>query len=463
MREPGAVLLIACYELGHQPLAVAWPAAFLERLGYAPAVLDVSVEPFDAERVRRARLVAISVPMHTALRLGVTIAARVREANPRCHVCFFGLYATLNADYLLSHGADSVIGGETEEPLANLVRSLDGGAPGEVSGVTGAGTPAVPYLARLPFPLPSRAGLPSLKKYAHLAREGRLELAGRVEASRGCLHHCRHCPIPPVYGGRFFVVPQEVCRADIRQLVEAGARHITFGDPDFLNGPGHALAIARALHAEFPEVTFDFTAKVEHLLRHRTRLSELAALGCVFVVSAVESLSDSVLAYLAKGHTRADVIAVARLTRAAGIALRPTWVAFTPWTRLGDYADMLDFVEDEGLIDHVDPVQYSVRLLVPPGSLLLQSAAMRPFLGPLVQADFYYRWTHPDPRMDRLHEEVNALVAQAAERGEDGAVTFERIRTVAGSVAGRLPRSRGASRPGPDRARPPRLTEPWFC
>ena len=34
MRAPGEILLIAGYELGHQPLAVAWPAAFLERLGY---------------------------------------------------------------------------------------------------------------------------------------------------------------------------------------------------------------------------------------------------------------------------------------------------------------------------------------------------------------------------------------------------------------------------------------------
>ena len=74
MKEPGAILLIACYELGHQPLAVAWPAAFLERRGYAPAVMDVSVEPFDAEQVRHARVVAISVPMHTALRLGVGVA-----------------------------------------------------------------------------------------------------------------------------------------------------------------------------------------------------------------------------------------------------------------------------------------------------------------------------------------------------------------------------------------------------
>src|SRR5262247_4889392 len=127
VKEPGAILLVACYELGHQPLAVAWPAAFLEREGYAPAVMDVSVEPFNAERVRRAQLVAISVPMHTALRLGVTVARRVREANPTCHIAFYGLYATLNAAHLLGGLADSVMSGEIEGALVDLVRTLEGG------------------------------------------------------------------------------------------------------------------------------------------------------------------------------------------------------------------------------------------------------------------------------------------------------------------------------------------------
>src|SRR3989441_669485 len=198
MKEPGAILLVACYELGHQPLAVAWPAAFLEQRGYAPAVMDVSVEPFDVERVRRARVVALSVPMHTALRLGVEVAARVREVNPACHICFFGLYAILNADYLLAHGADSVIGGEAEVPLGDLAHALASDGAACVPGVSRAPMRAQPYLAKLPSPVPSRGSLPPLTKYAHPERDGRLELAVSVEASRGCHHHCRHCPIPPV-------------------------------------------------------------------------------------------------------------------------------------------------------------------------------------------------------------------------------------------------------------------------
>jgi radical SAM superfamily enzyme YgiQ (UPF0313 family) len=457
MRGAGEILLVACYELGHQPLAVAWPTAFLERAGYAPAVLDLSVEPLDVEKVRRARLVAISVPMHTALRLGVRVAARVRELNPAATIVFFGLYAALNAGFLRREAsAAAVLAGELEDELVRLVRRLES-APAARDAGGGRDT----VLARLDFPAPSRAALPSLEKYAHLDRGGTMELVAYVEASRGCKHACRHCPIPPVYGGRFFVVPVDVVLADVRQQVAAGATHVSFGDPDFLNGPGHALAVARALHAEFPAVTFDFTAKIEHLLRHRARLPELATLGCLFIVSAAESLDDRVLAVLEKGHTGADVVEALRATRVAGITLRPTWVAFTPWTTLEGYRAWLDFVADEELVDAIDSVQYGLRLLVPPGSLLLEHEAMRPHLGRLVADAFHYEWTHPDPRMDALQQVVAGAVAAAADRREDAAVTFHRVRGLADEAAGVAPRP--ALTPAPDRRRAPRLTEPWFC
>jgi radical SAM superfamily enzyme YgiQ (UPF0313 family) len=451
MKEAGAVLLVACYEMGHQPLAVASPAAVFQQAGYVPATMDLSVEPFDVEKAARARLVAISVPMHTALRLGVRVAARVRSVNPGAHICLYGLYATLNAEYLLAHGIDSVIGAEPEPQLLALARRL--------CDPTAAAAGAAAQRVR--FVTPSRAALPSLKQYAQLDHEGARRLVAYTESSRGCKHRCRHCPIPPVYGGRFVVVPQDVVLADIRQQVAAGATHVSFGDPDFLNGPGHALAVARALHAELPGVTFDFTAKVEHLLRHRQRLPELAALGCLFIVTAAESLDDEVLRHLDKGHTRADIEAALSLARAAGIALRPTWVAFTPWTTLDGYRAWLDFIALHGLVDAVDPVQYSVRLLVPPGSLLIDHPAMRPHLGELVAEDFYFRWTHPDARMDRLQTTVSGAVAEAAARNEDASLTFDRVRALADEAAGvaRAPALALAA----DRPRAPRLTEPWFC
>ena len=467
MRDPGDILLVSCYELGHQPLSLASPLGTLRRAGYMPAAVDTSVEALPDATIQAARLVAISVPMHTALRLGARIAERVRALNPAAHICFYGLYASLNGGYLLRFHADSVIGGEYEEVLLGLVRALEAGDAPHVPGVRTRETEAQPVLVRLPFAVPARDSLPAARSYAHLVRDGEVVQAGYVEASRGCLHTCRHCPITPVYGGRFFVVPRETVLADARVQIQAGAEHITFGDPDFLNGPGHSLAIVRALHAEFPHVTFDATIKVEHILERRGIFGELAELGCAFVVSAVESLSERVLAHLKKGHTRADVAEALRILDDAGIPMRPTFVAFTPWTTPRDYLDLLDFVAEHDLIENVDPVQYAIRLLVPPGSALLEEDDVSEWLGTLDEANFTYQWAHPDPRMDELQRELAALVETTTQANQDVHETFEAVRALAEERLGvRALVHAGSSTKGAVRTvrRPvPHLTEAWFC
>ena len=253
LRAPGAILLISCYELGHQPLGAAWPRAFLERAGYAPDTLDLAVEPLDEAKVRRARLAGIAVPMHTALRIGTRAAERIRELNPGCLIVFYGLYALLNQDYLLGPFAEAVLGGEFEGALVRIAERIEAGEDPRARCAAPPPLPPPPppaSLDRLAFPVPSRGSLPGLTRYVSLSRDGRLTPAGYVEASRGCLHECLHCPIPPVYGGRFFAVPRDVVLEDVRRLVAAGAGHITFGDPDFLNGPGHALSVEIAEERE---------------------------------------------------------------------------------------------------------------------------------------------------------------------------------------------------------------------
>ncbi|HLE72217.1 MAG TPA: CUAEP/CCAEP-tail radical SAM protein, partial [Vicinamibacteria bacterium] len=348
--KPPSVLLLSCYELGHQPLGLALPLAFFSNAGLDARGIDLAVDPLDEEAVRSADFIGISVPMHTALRIALDLLPRLRALNPRAHLCFYGLYAALNAELLLASGASSVLSGELEEDLISLARGAEPGS-------------RAPILKRLSFPTPARSALAPLNRYARLELgDGTSRKVGAVETTRGCLHLCRHCPIPPIYQGRFFVIPQETVLADVRQMVEAGASHVDFADPDFLNGPGHALSVARAIHGEFPWLTFNFTAKIEHLVRHRRHLGELSELGCLFVVSAVESLSGRVLRELDKGHDRNAVFEATGALREAGIALRPTFVPFTPWTTRDDYADLFHWIAQDGLVEHVDAVQLTLRL-----------------------------------------------------------------------------------------------------
>jgi radical SAM superfamily enzyme YgiQ (UPF0313 family) len=478
LSAPGAILLVSTYELGHQPLTLAAPLAALREAGFAPRVRDTSVEEVSDDELRAARLIAISTPMHTALRLAAPIAARIRTLNPSAFILFYGLYAALNAETLLSELADAIAGGEYQRPLLELARALDINAALDTLDIPGlrlAGTDLADESAAkgLVFPslrresgsgstVPARDTLPELDRYARLARGADLTVAGYVETTRGCLHTCTHCPITPVYRGRFYVNPRAAVLEDIRQQVRAGAGHITFGDPDFFNGPGHGMAIIRALHAEFSHVTFDVTIKVEHILERRALIPELADLSCAFVVSAVESLSPVVLERLAKGHTRADVVEALSILDDADIPMRPTFVAFTPWTSASDYLEVLDFVAEHDLIEQVDPIQYAIRLLVPPGSALLSMPDAAQWFGALDPATLSHVWKHPDPRMDTLQRAVMALVERDAALQAPTEKTFAAIRKLA---AQRLDPAHAFAAISPRaKAGPvPRLTEAWFC
>jgi radical SAM superfamily enzyme YgiQ (UPF0313 family) len=457
MQNP--VLLLACYEMGHQPLSLAWPQAVLREAGIGVTAVDLSVSALPKETAVSASFVGIAVPMHTALRLGVQAAKRIRRLNPDAHICFYGMYAWLNRDYLLDGLADSVIAGEYERPLRDLVQDVMSGGDGTaVSGITTASTHNLPNLERLNLPVPDRSGLPALSQYARYEANGHMVEAGYVEASRGCLHTCQHCPVVPVYNGRFFIMSQETVLADIRQQVAAGAKHITFGDPDFLNGPGHALKISRALHAEFPHVTFDFTTKVEHILQHRDLFPAFKENGATFVISAFEATSETILARLNKGHTVLEMETAVSILHDAGLAVQPTWMPFTPWTSLEDYIDLLAWIRGQNLIPNVPVVQLCIRMLVPPESALLNHPDAAEWRGVLSPADFTYQWQHPDPRMDELQQQVAALAEQA---GNNPYRNFAAVEEAVYRLADYpIPQWLPPTIYDPP---PPRLTEDWFC
>jgi len=398
------VVLLSTYDLGRQPFGLASPAAWLKRAGHEVACVDLSRERLPADVVAAAGLAAFHLPMHTATRLALPVIARLRTLNPSLTVAAYGLYAPLNETLLREHGVSVVLGPECEQDLVNVVTAY----------ATGTLAPVAPLapLARLNFIQPDRAGLPALDRYASLRMPGgSRKVVGSTDATRGCKHRCRHCPIVPVYDGQFRVVPVDVVLADVRAQVAAGATHITFGDPDFFNGPTHARKLVEALHDEFPSVTYDAIIKVEHLLQHRELLPVLVRTGCLFVTSAVESVDDDVLAKLEKGHTRADFLAAAALCRAEGLTLVPTFVAFTPWTTLEGYRDLQEVVDTAGLTSHVSPVQWGIRLLVTWQSRLLELADIQQVIGPFDRKTLTFPWRHPDPRVDDLQQHMMQLAA----------------------------------------------------
>jgi radical SAM superfamily enzyme YgiQ (UPF0313 family) len=452
------IVLISTYELGRQPFGLASPAAWLRKRGYNVVCLDLARQFADQAVIRAAELIAIYVPMHTATRLAAQLIPLLREQNGRAHFCCYGLYAPMNAKYLRSLGVATILGGEFEQGLAHLAGRLGSGAHSQLAEQI---EPLV-SLARLPFEIPDRAGMPSLEKYAHLIVPGDgYRIVGSTEASRGCKHLCRHCPVVPVYKGVFRIVSREVVLEDIRRQVTAGAQHISFGDPDFFNGIRHALELVKEFHRSFPAVTYDVTIKIEHLLNYKEHLPALRDTGCLFVISAVESVDDAILARLDKGHTREDFLRVAQTFLNLGMTLHPTFVPFTPWTTLESYIDLLHVLDEQALVENAATIQLGIRLLIPEGSRLLELEEVQSMIGPFDPQSLTYPWRHADPRVDGLSETIQGIAADADRKKESRPAAFERIWKAAHFAAeldapGLQPAHESAQSV-------PFLSEPWYC
>lgn len=437
------VLLISTYELGRQPVHVASPAAVLNEAGHEVSTLDLAVETLSPEALAPVDAVAISVPMHTAMRLAISTATVIRDHRPELPIALYGLYASVGQAHTLGSAADRLIAGEYEAGLVAWVEDMSSG-----STTSAANTNFLP---------PLRSTLPPLDSYARLEWEGEARVVGAVEASHGCRHRCRHCPIPVVYDGRWRAVGQDVVLADIGAQVAAGAQHITFGDPDFLNAPYYSMGVLREAHAAHPELTFDVTIKVSHLLQHPRLVEQMAASGVQFIVSAFESVDEPTLGILAKEHTVDNMVAAIGLVREAGAHLRPTWLPFFPWTSVSDVATLTDFLDAHRLWEATDPIQLSIKLLIPEGSLLENHPAVTPYLEGYRPEALTWDWRFADADVAALQGALGDIAEEAADCGAEALDTLTAMAALVGRAAGRK------ARPLATGPAVPRLSESWFC
>ena len=425
------IVLISPYDLGRQPFALAEPAAVFRNAKYEVECLDLSQQKLTAEVLASANVVFIYLSMLTATRIAVEAMPRIIQMAPRARIAVFGWYAPVNEEFLRGLGVDAVFGGESETDMLTYAESLS------AADEHPARHQAVVNLKRIDFMVPDRHSLPALEKYSQLIfPDGNRRVMGFTETTRGCKHLCRHCPVVPVYNGRFYAIPADIVLEDIRQQVAQGAQHISFGDPDFLNGPLHAQRIVEAMHEEFPALTYDAVIKIEHLIKYPDFLPFLRDSGCILVTTAVESVDDTILEYLDKGHTAAEFEQVVSLMKQHEIALAPTFIPFTPWTTISNYIDLLNKIAELKLIMSVNPVQLSLRLLIPSGSRILELPKQETCITDFNPASLGYTWEHRDAEVDVLQENIRNWTEQAESEGLSRLQIFNGIRRIALSAAG---------------------------
>ena len=463
------VLLVSTYELGHQPLHLASPAAALRRAGHevrTPRPRRRAVGPGRRSSGPRPWLLGADAHRHAA---GAPGRRRVRREPGRA--------ADLPLRALRHRQPRPDPRAGTRRPRHR--RRVRAGARGLGRQPGGWGPPPAPRPRR--SSRSSTCGARSLGPPARgLCRRssatptwrsgGEERLVGYVEASHGCLHRCRHCPVPVVYDGRIRIVPDDVVLADVERLVERRRPPHHLRRPRLPQRPA-ALPAGRAprcTSAARADLRLHGQGRAHPAPRRPVAGAGRGRAACSWSAPS-RRVNDDILA----GSTRATRPPRPpprwRCCARHGIEIRPSFLPFTPWTTLDDVADIVDFVAAHDLVANVDPVQYTIRLLVPEGSLLWSRSLRRSRLGPYDAERLSWTWSaRPTPPSTELQ---TRLARHRRGRPDRRRADRPDLRTGPGRRARRrrAPPGRRARPAPPERLQHcrgegrPRLTEPWFC
>ena len=387
------ILLLSFYDLGKQPKIISELYKKLDNGSNQIDIVDYSIEEKDLT-LDNYDVLGIYASMHTA---SVLAEQYLRDRKLPNKLFVFGLYANvfseMFSDFQSIHSFDS----DELESLLQVQLNLN-------------------YSFK--HTVPDRTILPSITDYSHIVDGSNNLIAGSVETTYGCKHECTHCPVPIEFKGMFKTFGTEKIITDVTNQVEDGAKHISFNDPDFFNGPKHALKILQLLNEKHPSITYDSTIKVEHILKYPDYFQELKNLNMLFVISAFETTNDHVLNILQKNHSSNDLNKAVELSLENNIDIRPTWMPFSPWTEQNDLISIIKLIENYKLRETVDPIQLTIKLLIPKNSLILKRPEMEENLLNYDPASFSYAWKYKFPNIDNIQNELFTYVLQHESENE---------------------------------------------
>lgn len=411
MQNSKNILVVSSFEGGYQPITALSAYTALRNAGYHNLRFhDTYVDGLPDDLFADADLVAVAVPLFDALQAALQLSEMIRASRPEAKIVFFGQYATLNAARIPGRYADYAVCGEWEQPLVNLARHLCTGEVLDKMGLVDARDARAnmiphPYITRNRIELTDRSVAPGLQKYPQPHVEKMLGtsdiVVGGVESTRGCHHKCAYCSVYATYDGKVVPIKDDIVVEDVRNLVALGMTHLTFTDAEFFNAKNQGLRLLRVLHAEFPDLTYDFTTRIDHILEHEEALREMQTLGVRFITSALEFPTQVVLDVVSKEISIDDIEQAIVTLRRIGIRLSPTFIMFNPWVSKADMETFREFIKRNDLDGVVDPIQYETRLHLYKGSPLLtrhSTAGLE-----LIEHEFHYDWKHPDPDVDAMY------------------------------------------------------------
>jgi anaerobic magnesium-protoporphyrin IX monomethyl ester cyclase len=335
-------------------LGIAYLAAVLRQAGHEVHLLDSFLEDLDVDQTYQAiqsrfphvDMLGVTATEPETIKAGMAVVKKLRGDGFAAHVTAGGYLPTFWSEELLREypETDSVVVGEGEETLKELVQALNGGYG--LTGVAGlvfrdgAGQtvhnrprPLIHDLDQLPFPARDYLSV-AYKRYHHAV----------VAAGRGCYHRCSFCQIAQFYrqseGSPYRTRSARNIADEVEMLVkEYGVRSIFFVDDEFITESARRRRMIEELIEEIRhrELSFSFSIQYradtgcdERLLR------SLKEVGLRTVFIGVESGVESVLQRFDKGIRRTDIDAALRIVRELELSANIGYMLYNPETTFAE-------------------------------------------------------------------------------------------------------------------------------
>ena len=278
----------------------------------------------------KAPVIGFSIPFSQQLVPAVALAARIKSLMDGVHICFGGPVITLTPEPALEEmgrtlPVDSFVRYEGEAPLAQLVRSLKAGT----KGIGKSSGQAHDF---------NRFGPSTL---AQMPKGARIP----VRQSTGCYwKRCTFCDYVNLHRDKTYR-PRRVERvmSDLGYYIRSGFHHfrmLTEAIP-----PDHAMALAKAILTQLPEIRWHSFIKVDRGFTPEI-FNALKQSGFSFTVG-MESVNDRMLALLNKGYDRKTISAFVDNLKAAGFCGNHLNVMVgIPGERYEDALETLSFCRD---------------------------------------------------------------------------------------------------------------------
>ena len=319
------------------PLGTMYVAAAAREAGHDVRLLDVDPDEFDVvSKVQDYEPDVIGLSFMTSeYEKARVLSFELKKILPKTTLCCGGVHPTADPESVLrSFDVDFCIKGEGEVSFVEACKRIESGLPyDDVPGVCLLKNDQLIVSCHPPpvdvnsLPLPARDLVDFSNIYLTFPGvvRGKYVKSTIVMAGRGCLYNCSFCAVHVMFGKRYTLRHPESVLQEVVYLQETyGVEGIRFQDSTFTSDREWSMAFCKEVLRQ--NVKFVWTCDTRVNCIDEELLAMMRKAGCIQIDYGLESGSPKILKTMSKGAKPDTAIAVAEMTRKAGIRVGASFI-----------------------------------------------------------------------------------------------------------------------------------------